>query len=178
MIQIRETYKVYAPPSWVRPTVERMLVCFSTEHVHGLAAVWLTDSASIDQGKTHRVRGRKYQNRKCLGFYHSRSPGSDAWIELVVDNILARRLPRPLDRFRIARDMALARTLFHEVGHHLHATGRSAGRTGEAGAEAWRRRLSRIYFRKNYRIRVAILATIRRSALGILRLITRLPRQE
>lgn len=84
-----------------------------------------------------------------LGTYHRPWKGEPAWIELVVDEIV-KDLPRPLDRIGLVRDMTVGRVLFHEVGHHLDATVGSVGRTGEHGAEAWGRRLSRAYLRRRY----------------------------
>jgi hypothetical protein len=58
--------------------------------------------------------------------------------------------PRPLMWIRPFRDLAVGRVLFHEVGHHLDATNRSVGRTGEHGAITWQRRLSREFVGKTY----------------------------
>jgi len=109
----------------------------------------LTDAESIGRGKTRRVRGRKYDRNKCFGFYHPRTQGETAWIELVADNIVA-GMPRPLLRLQLMRDMVVSRALFHEIGHHLDATLGSGARGGEAAAEDWCRRLSRAHFRKRY----------------------------
>jgi hypothetical protein len=50
----------------------------------------------------------------------------------------------------MARDFAIGRVLFHEIGHHLDATVGSVRRTGERGAEAWEARLSPIHLRRRY----------------------------
>lgn len=95
----------------------------------------LTDSAAVGRGKTGRIKGRKYARNECRGFYHAERRGEPAWIELVVDNI---------------RDMIIGNVLYHEIGHHLHATIGSASSGGEESADDWSRRLNRVHFRKHY----------------------------
>ena len=51
---------------------------------------------------------------------------------------------------RVVPELLLAHSLYHEVGHHLDSTIGSASRTGEAAAEDWRRRLTRIHTRRRY----------------------------
>ena len=46
--------------------------------------------------------------------------------------------------------MVVGQVLFHEIGHHLDATGGSIGRVGEHGAQAWEARLSGQYLRQRY----------------------------
>jgi len=119
------------------------------EHVGGLKSVILTDSGSIGTGKTRRVAGRKYDRNACRGFYHQQWRGQPAWIQLVADNIVA-DCPPSLLRVQFVRDQEVAETLYHEVGHHLHFSVGSAARGDEEAAEYWRRRLSRIHFRRRY----------------------------
>jgi hypothetical protein len=149
MIEIHENYKGFVPPPWFRPTVERLLASLGPEHQGGLQSVVLTDGASIGRGKTHRVGGKKYDRKACLGFYHQLWRGEPAWIELVADNILS-DYPAPVLWFRVVRDMVVGWTLYHEVGHHMDHTVGSATRGGEDAAEDWRRRLTRIHLRRHY----------------------------
>jgi len=53
-------------------------------------------------------------------------------------------------RVPLLRNIVLAGTLFHEIGHHLDNTIGAPARGGEAAAEAWQGRLLRFYFRKQY----------------------------
>jgi hypothetical protein len=59
-------------------------------------------------------------------------------------------MPRALMRVPLLRNIALADTLFHEIGHHLDNTIGAPARRGEAAAEAWQVRLLKFYFRKQY----------------------------
>ena len=149
MVEIHENYKVSVPPPWFRSTVERLLRSLGPEHVGGLRSVVLTDATGIGRGKTIRVGGRKYDRNRCRGFYNREWRGQMAWIQLMTDNIVEGS-PTFLLRFQLFRDLAVADTLYHEVGHHLHETIGSATRGGEEAAEYWRRRLLRIHFRRQY----------------------------
>src|SRR5258705_5968726 len=149
MPDIVESYGAHVAPKWVRVTVSRLLSATAPDHVNGLGAIVLTDSASIGRGKTHRVSGRKYTKRECRGFYHPSWRGQQAWIELVVDNMVA-DFPKPLWRVQFMRDLIISWTLFHEIGHHLHGTVASAARSSEAAADEWRERLTGLYVRKRY----------------------------
>lgn len=108
-----------------------------------------SDSASIGRGKTHRVGGRKYHRNNCRGFYNHEWRGQPAWIQLVTDNIVA-GYSASLLRLQLFRDHAIAQTLYHEVGHHLHETVGLATRGGEEAAEDWSKRLSKIHIRRRY----------------------------
>ena len=149
VIPIHENYKEYQAPLWVRPTVERLLASLQSQHIGGLRSVVLSDSAAVGRGRTGRVKGRKYNRHDCRGFYHEAWRGEAPWIELVIDNILASQAASLL-RWQLFRDLAIGRTLYHEVGHHLHATVGSAAEGGEASAENWRKRLSKLHGRKRY----------------------------
>jgi hypothetical protein len=148
MVAIREAYRNYSPPKWVRPTVERLLAGAAAP-VSQLGAVVLTNGAAVGEGKTRRVAGRKYRRDVCLGFYRRKHGSEPASIELVIDNTIA-GLRFPFLRFELFREIVVARTLFHELGHHLDATIGAPARSGEAAAEAWRYRLSQEYFQKQY----------------------------
>jgi len=149
MVEISESYRGSGHRPWMRSTVDRLLHSVPPELLSGLGRVILTDAESIGRGKTRRVRGRKYDRNKCLGFYHPRTRDETAWIELVADNI-APGVPRPLLGLQFIRDMVVSQTLFHEIGHHLDTTVGSGARGGEAAAEDWCRRLSRTHFLKRY----------------------------
>lgn len=148
MVEIRHNYKNYEPPRWVEKSVRRLLKSLSEEHLLGIGAIVLTDSASVGKGKTNRVGGRKYKRNKCFGFYNPAWRGEPAWIQLIVDNIV-RSGPRMLP-FSYMRDLIVGFTLYHEIGHHLHATVGSAARGGEDSADDWAMRLLDIHERRRH----------------------------
>jgi len=168
MIQVHERSEGNGAPKWMSSTVERLLESVPEDLLGGLGSVVLTTSASIGRGKTHRVGGRKYYRSDCRGFYHAGARGELAWIELVTDNMLA-GWPKPVLALQFARDVVVSETLYHEVGHHLHTTVGSRGRSDEAAADDWRRRLTRGHFTKRYwylrplaRVATLLLTAVRR----------------
>lgn len=154
MVPVHENYQDYRPPRYARSTIDRLLSVLPKNYLSGLQSVVLTNATAIGRGKTGRVQGRKYLRNRCLGYYHRRWKGEPAWIEIVVDNIVAAYVPPDMPRFwmhiPILRNFAFADTLFHEVGHHLDHTIGAPARSGEAAAEAWNVRLMVSYFRKHY----------------------------
>jgi hypothetical protein len=149
MLPVREDYRDYKPPAWVGRVVRQLLGSLSEQHVGGLSAIVLTESALIRKGRTRRVRGKTYASQECLGFYYPKSHHGPAVVLLVVDNIVGSRLPGYW-RMPFFRDWLLGDVLFHEVGHHLNHTRRSVVAGEEASADAWERRLSRLHGRKKY----------------------------
>ena len=126
------------------------LAAVPAAHLSNVQAIVLTDAASVGAGRTQRVRGRKFDRRACLGFYHPKQPGSAASIHIVVDNVVASGAAPFLLAFAPLREQMLANVLFHELGHHLDVTIGAAAPGGEAAADDWSRRLSRAYFRRRY----------------------------
>lgn len=154
MIPVYENYEGYQPPRYAHATVLKLLSKLPPRYLSGLQSVVLTNGAAIGRGKTQRVAGRKYARNSCLGFYHAKFKGEQAWIEIVVDNIIYEwfgpKMPRIMSRIPVVRNAAFASVLYHEVGHHLECTVGAPAPGGEAAAEAWKARLLRSYFRKTY----------------------------
>jgi hypothetical protein len=147
-LSVHEHYGDYRPPHWVKQTVDRLLRSLSSAHVGGLSAVVLTESSKAGKGRAARARGRKTRLRECLGYYRGAHAGEPAAVFLIVDNIL-----KPHRRFLwlpFVREAILGNVLYHEIGHHLHATVGSQGAGDEASAEAWNGRLTRMHMRKRY----------------------------
>jgi hypothetical protein len=148
MVPIREDFQDCIATRWLRPTVERLLRSLSSAHTHELSAILLTNSMRT----MRRNRGRSSRrNRRGtpIGRYHPPCRGERGWVELIVDRIVA-DMPKPLLQLQLARDLVVARVLYHELGHHLDETVGPAARGGESSAEAWRRRLFRLHARKRY----------------------------
>ena len=156
MLSIQENYSNFVPPPRFRKTVERLLASLPSGHLSGLESVVLTNSATLGKGKTKRIRGRKYPESACLGFYHRGTRENGPWIELVVDNIVS-SAPEFMMRWQFLADLIVSGTLYHEVGHHLEGTIGSTSRAGEQAAEAWAKRLKQSHFEKRYRLLVPVL---------------------
>jgi hypothetical protein len=154
VIPISENYEEYRPPAYAYPTIAKLLSSLPDRYLSGLRSVVLTNRKQIGKGKTGRIKGKKHPRYQCLGFYHPEKNGEPPWIELIVDNIIAACFVPGKTHFLIhipvARKLAFADTLFHEVGHHLDCTIGAPARGGEAAAEAWKKRLLSSYFRRRY----------------------------
>ena len=129
MVPIYEDYVSYTPPRWLRPTVVRLLSSIPETYQNGLASIVLTNAARVAGRKSYR-RQRKNRHALMVGGYHPRAKGSEPWIEIIADRTIS-PADRSLSFFQWARDIVVARVLFHELGHHLHATIGSAERGGE-----------------------------------------------
>ena len=176
MPPVREDYQNYTPPAWLSETVRQLLESLSDQHVGGLSAIVLTESALIGKGRTRRVAGRKYAMKDCLGFYHPRWQSEPPAIFLIVDNILADK-PPICWRLPFSRDIFLGSVLFHEVGHHINDTVGSLAGGEEASADAWERRLWRIHVRKKYGYLRPVFKPLRLIAGGLLRILRRRARR-
>ena len=151
-IIIREAYKDYEPPFDVVRIVNRLLAGVPNTRLAGLKTVVLSSSANLSKpvrkAKAH-ARGKSYELGKCRGRYHQKWKNESAWIELWVDNMLM-SCPKPLLWVNILRDFAIADTLFHELGHHIHYSQAPEHKEKEDVADKWDKRLSRQYFRRRY----------------------------
>jgi hypothetical protein len=150
-VAVVESYKTYDAPTWVGPLVERMLAHTPEKYLTDLGTVVLSEKGTFNR-KRRRMRvprrGRKIGLVHAAGLYHREWKGERAWIELFVDSILGEsRWPR----FPIARDVVLGMVLFHELGHHVHATTRPEFREKEDVADDWSKKFLGNYFRKEYR---------------------------
>ena len=147
-IPVVEDYASYAPPAWVKPTIERLLGSLSDGHINGLGAIVLSDAARATKRKMRTARRNRHGI--FIGRYHHAWKQDRAWIEIVVDLALD-RVPARYADLQFVRDFALGTVLFHEIGHHLHYTIGSARRGGEPSADDWEVRLALVHFRKHYR---------------------------
>lgn len=86
---------------------------------------------------------------RCLGLYHPRSRDTQPWVEVFVDRVDA-QLTRFARWVPLIRKLCFARTLYHEVGHHIHATQVPEYRDKEDVADRWRDRLCREMGRRQH----------------------------
>ena len=148
MVPIREDFQDYVAPRWLQRAIVRLLESLSSAHTHGLSAIVLTNSTRAMRRHSQR-RSRRNRRGTPIGRYHPAYRGERAWVELIVDRMVA-DVPKPLLQVPLVQDLVVGHVLYHELGHYLHETIGSEARGGEPSAEAWRRRLSKLHVRKRY----------------------------
>jgi hypothetical protein len=149
--EIEEGYSTPLPLN-VRTTVERLLRSVPAQYISGISMVILTDTGTMTSArKKGKVRsdGRKLVLGEAWALYHPKDSAREARIEIFVDNILSYWSPRVL-RIPLFRDQALAKVLFHEIGHHICHAVVPCGGSPEKAAERWCRKLSRTYLVRRY----------------------------
>jgi hypothetical protein len=152
MTLIVESYKNYNPPKSVPRAIERLLSKVDQRRIIGLHSIILTNSASLN----HKYRRRKTISRKkkvmlkdCNGWYCEQSKREPAHIKLLIDNILS-TFPNWATRFNFVLDIVLSKTLYHEIGHHIHRTQVPEYSEAEDVAEKWRSKLQKSYIKRRY----------------------------
>ena len=151
-VMIREAYKDYEPPTDVRRVVEELLDGVPPEHLRGLRTVVLTNVANLNHNERRgkiTVKGRKVRLRDVGGCYHHKTRRESAWIQILVDNCL-RQYPDYVLAIPSVREAAILHVLYHEIGHHIHATHAREHREPEAVAEKWRKELCRCHYREKH----------------------------
>jgi len=147
-IEIVENYKGWQPPVNARRAVSAVMATVPNEYLSGLGQVVLTNASGMNRSRRrHKIKyqGKTRSTIEAYGFYRQEWRGQRASIELLVDNIVA-RCPRAI-RLAPIRDFVFADTLFHEIGHHIHATRAKEFRDSEDVADKWARRLGGLYYR-------------------------------
>src|SRR5712672_1489706 len=123
-VDVREFFLEWTPPFDVKATVSRMLGAVPSRYLVGLRTVVLTNTHALSpRRKKGKIPSHKRRIRadECNGLYHHAFRGDPPWIEIFVDNIF-RNAPSFVVRLALFREILLAKTLYHELGHHVHAT--------------------------------------------------------
>lgn len=151
-VAVNEAYRDWVPPRWLHPLVGRLLESIDQRHLLGLSAVVLTNQGALThdrkRGKTIS-RGRKVPFSRCLGLYHGKRHVEAAWIEVFSDQVV-RNVPRYVLVVPLFREVVVSKTLFHEIGHHIHATAAPEHREREDVADDWGVRLLREYLQRRH----------------------------
>ena len=151
-IPINEVYRNYKPRVNVSKTIRELLDRVPSEYTRGLRCVVVTNLSG--QPRRSRLgkatsRGRRIPASQIAGLYHQEWKGQPPWIELYVDQILRTWPSLPL-WIPFLRDLAVARVLYHELGHHIHLFIRPEYREKEDVADDWRDKFMRLFFRQKY----------------------------
>ena len=138
-IVVQEFYHNYVPPPYIRRSVEMLVDRLPEKHVLGLETVVLTNRAALSSDERRRktwFRRRIVPLVQSCGWYERSWMGKPASIRLMIDNIVL-QIPRWIQRLPIIPTLILATILYHEVGHHIHATSQPEHREREEVADRW-----------------------------------------
>lgn len=150
--QIIEAYRDYSPPYNATRIIEILLRHIPAEDLIGLHSIVLTNSSGLSRDQRRQKtwsRNRKVRLSECLGWYARATRSSVARITILVDNIVRRETKFALS-VGFLRNMSLAGVLYHELGHHIHATRRPEYRGKEDVAEVWRKKLTGRFIQERY----------------------------
>lgn len=162
MVEVIEHYQEFSPPCDAKAVVEDLLSSAPPELLAGLRSVVLTNTKALTGGRKRRhsrSRGGKVQHAGVLGLYHPTWNGEPAWIEVFVDQTLAGR-PAWLLHLSLFRAIFLGSVLYHELGHHIHATAKPEHREKEKVADEWQTRLARRHVRSRHPLTAAFLRPV------------------
>ena len=169
-VRVTEAYRNFAPPKYVAQTISKLLGTVPPKYLVGLDCVVLTYLAG--QPRRNRLgkvtsRGRRVKKELSLGCYHRRRQGRKPWIEIYVDRILNYGLKLPL-WIPFFRDVLFGKTLFHEVGHHIHLLIKPEYREKEDVADDWGKKLINNFLKNKhwYLIPIASVWRLYRKATG------------
>jgi hypothetical protein len=154
----------YTPPFEVAPTIERMLASVPPKYLVALSEVVLTNSSGLPRKLRRSVtksRKRKVKIAEARGLYHPAWNGNRAWIEIFIDNTLRNWEKGWWLSLRSYREILLGDVLFHEIGHHIHATAQPEFREKEDVADSWKVKLKRQYNRAQHPWQRALLYPFR-----------------
>ena len=97
---------------------------------------------------------------RVAGRYHPKWKGQPPWIELYLDQIL-RPYPGWALWILLVRNLAIADTFFHELGHHVHFFIRPEYREKEDVADEWQKKFMKVFLRRKYWYLIPIVRSIR-----------------
>ena len=156
-------YNGFTPPFDAAKAIRRLLQHLPEKYTRGLDCVVLTSTSALSRrdriGKV-TSRGRRISQSHVCGRYHPQRSGHPAWIELYLDRILENWTSVPL-WIPLIRELCLADTLYHELGHHIHLSIKPEFREKEDVADDYSKRLGAAYIRKRYWYLVPLLASVR-----------------
>ena len=158
--QIIEAFNGYDPSFPVTKLVRKMLRSVPPKFLGGLHAVVLTNAAALSrQQRKKRGLGTRTPIEETLGYYSEVWMGEPARITLLLDNI-EKQWPGWWWRIGFIRAMAVSRTFFHELGHHIHRVHRPKYEDREDVAKKYSRKLSSQFLLGRYWYLVPIAAPI------------------
>lgn len=174
--EIVECYRDFEAPADFRNILNELLSAVPSKYLLGLRRIILANQSALTRDQRRQKiwsGGHKIHLSLARGAYYKASRNSTATIWLYVDNILRSEDPW-WRKISILRYQTLAGVLYHELGHHIHATQEPQHADKETVAEEWSHKLSGQFYRRRYRYLMPVFyplglvfAAIRRIRRGI-----------
>ena len=145
-VKITEQYLDFTPPVVVYRSLELLLRYVPDEYLEQLHHVTLTNSAALLKTQRGKIISEKRRVRAadCRGLYGRGN------IVLVVDQMFA-DCPEIFLLLPPVKTCLIARTFYHEIGHHIHRLKQPGYREQqETVADEWRDKLLRDFARRRY----------------------------
>ena len=152
MVDINENYKGFEPPKVILKVIKRFIRYTPEKYFAGLHSVRLTNTNALNRKlrrQKTKSRGKSVSLYDSSGWYVAKWNNEPAYIELLIDKIFG-GYPSWTLKISFIADVALSRTFFHELGHHIHKTQAPEHSEREDVAVKWEKRLSRKYFWKRH----------------------------
>jgi len=175
--EIVEAYRDYDPPCDVKGIISLLLRHVPRENLVGLTTILLTNREALSRDRRRKKtwsRNHKIRVADALGLYCGATTRAGATIHLHVDNIL-RSYPKSFLWFKPMLNVCFSDVLYHELGHHVHATRRPEYRGKEDVADTWKRKFNREFIsaRYWYLFPVAVVAKLIVFVVGDIRAVVR-----
>jgi hypothetical protein len=148
---IVEAYRDYSPPPTVRQLIQDLLKTVPPRYLVGLETIVLTNRAGETRDRKRQKvwsRNRKIKLADALGYYEASTRSSQASIVLHIDHIL--KGVEPWELKTPLRYGPLAKVLYHEIGHHIHAERKPVFKGKEDVADGWSGKLLGLFYRRHY----------------------------
>ena len=145
-VKIREQYLDYKPPVILYRSLPLLLRYVPEKYLANLRAITLTNSEALRKARRGKISSEKLRVRPadCRGLY------GRGHIILVVDQMFI-DCPELLLVLPPVKMYLIARTFYHEIGHHIHWLEQPGYRAQrETFADEWRDKLLRDFMRQRY----------------------------
>lgn len=169
----------YVPHPRVPNDVHVLLCTVPPRFLAGLRYIRLTATTGFTRVRRRAKtpsRGRKVALVHTAGLYFREQQNHPATIDLHLDKLFG-GTPSWALRLPIIRRLTLAETLFHELGHHIHATSAPEHREPEDVAERWKKRLYRRFVRQQYWYLMPLVYALLFFSRVVRRMFRRMPRR-
>jgi len=147
-VRVHEFYGNFVAPFDALTLTAKLLQYAPERYLVGLYAIVLTDISALPRyrRRAHARGGYQVGTDYIRGLYHH---GEEPWIEIFVDRLIE-HFPQSTWKLPVMRDLFVAEVVYHELGHHIHATHHPEYQDIEKVARRWSGKLTWRYLTRRY----------------------------